>query len=144
MGALSRQNGNITFDGRVLFWEGPVSDLMGLHSPKATKQELCSQLEDLRERLRGGRRRVRVRGHHPSILLAPGARDPILLPSSGMIIGFMSGEEYPAKSCEVAAGARLLIFSDGVFEILRDGEPVWDMEACIPCKTGYARRSPHG
>lgn len=70
-------------------------------------------------------------GHHPSILLAPGARDPILLPSSGMIIGFMSEQEYPAKSCEVAAGARLLIFSDGVFEILRDGEPVWDMEACI-------------
>ena len=70
-------------------------------------------------------------GHHPSILLAPGARDPILLPSSGMIIGFMSEQEYPAKSCEVAAGARLLIFSDGVFEILRDEEPVWDMEACI-------------
>jgi predicted ATPase len=70
-------------------------------------------------------------GHHPSILLAPGALDPILLPSSGMMIGFMSDQEYPAKSCEVAAGARLLIFSDGVFEILRDGEPVWDMDACI-------------
>jgi serine phosphatase RsbU (regulator of sigma subunit) len=70
-------------------------------------------------------------GHHPSILLAPGARDPILLPSSGMIIGFMSEQEYLAQSCEVAAGARLLIFSDGVFEILRDGEPVWDLEACI-------------
>ena len=52
-------------------------------------------------------------GHHPSILLAPGARDPILLPSSGMIIGFMSGQEYPAESREVAAGARLLIFSAG-------------------------------
>jgi len=70
-------------------------------------------------------------GHHPSILLAPGARDPILLPSSGMIIGFLSGEEYPAKSCEVAAGARLLIFSDGVFEIRRDAQSVWDMDACI-------------
>ena len=70
-------------------------------------------------------------GHHPSILLAPGARDPILLPSSGMIIGFLSGQEYPAESCEVAAGARLLIFSDGVFEIRRDAEPVWDMDACI-------------
>jgi serine phosphatase RsbU (regulator of sigma subunit) len=70
-------------------------------------------------------------GHHPSLLLAPGARDPILLPSSGMMIGFMSEQEYPAESCEVAAGARVLIFSDGVFEILRDGELVWDLEACI-------------
>jgi predicted ATPase len=70
-------------------------------------------------------------GHHPSILLVQGARDPILLPSSGMMIGVMSGQEYPAESCEVAAGARLLIFSDGVFEIFRDGKTVWDMDACI-------------
>jgi hypothetical protein len=80
-------------------------------------------------------------GHHPSILLAPGARDPILLPSSGMIIGFLSGQEYPAESCEVAAGARLLIFSDGVFEIRRDAEPVWDMDACIEY---LARRDSRG
>jgi len=80
-------------------------------------------------------------GHHPSILLAPGARDPILLPSSGMIIGFMSGEEYPAESCEVAAGARLLIFSDGVFEIRRDDQSVWDMDACIEY---LARRNSRG
>ena len=58
-----------------------------------------------------------------------------------MMIGFMSEQEYPAKSCEVAAGARLLIFSDGVFEILRDGEPVWDMEACIEY---LAKRSTRG
>jgi serine phosphatase RsbU (regulator of sigma subunit) len=70
-------------------------------------------------------------GHHPSILLAPGAREPILLPSSGLLLGFMSEQEYPAESCEVVAGARLLIFSDGVFEILRDGEPVWDMDPCV-------------
>jgi sigma-B regulation protein RsbU (phosphoserine phosphatase) len=58
-----------------------------------------------------------------------------------MIIGFMSGQEYPAESCEVAAGARLLIFSDGVFEILRDGQPVWDMDACIEY---LARRDSRG
>jgi sigma-B regulation protein RsbU (phosphoserine phosphatase) len=58
-----------------------------------------------------------------------------------MIIGFMSGQEYPAKSCEVAAGARLLIFSDGVFEILRDDQPVWDMDACIEY---LARRDSRG
>ncbi len=75
------------------------------------------------------------------MLLTPGARDPILLPSSGMIIGFMSEQEYPAESCEVVAGARLLIFSDGVFEILRDGEPVWDMEECIEY---LARRDSRG
>jgi sigma-B regulation protein RsbU (phosphoserine phosphatase) len=70
-------------------------------------------------------------GHHPSILLQPGAREPILLPSAGMMMGVLSGLEYPAESCQVAADARLLIFSDGVFEILRDGRVVWDLSECI-------------
>jgi len=58
-----------------------------------------------------------------------------------VIIGFLSGQEYPAESCEVAAGARLLIFSDGVFEILRNAKPVWDMDACIEY---LARRDSRG
>jgi predicted ATPase len=70
-------------------------------------------------------------GHHPSILLTPGARDPILLPSSGMMIGIMSGLEYPTESCQVPADARLLVFSDGVFEIVRDGSVVWNLSECI-------------
>jgi serine phosphatase RsbU (regulator of sigma subunit) len=31
----------------------------------------------------------------------------------------------------VPAGARLLIFSDGVFEIFREGRAVWNLEGCI-------------
>jgi sigma-B regulation protein RsbU (phosphoserine phosphatase) len=70
-------------------------------------------------------------GHHPSILLAPGASQPILLPSSGTILGMISGLDYPAGSCQVATDARLLIFSDGVFEIIRDRRVVWDLDAYI-------------
>jgi sigma-B regulation protein RsbU (phosphoserine phosphatase) len=70
-------------------------------------------------------------GHHPSILLTPGARDPILLPSPGMMMGVTTGLEYPAESCDVPADARLLIFSDGVFEIVRDGQLVWSLSACV-------------
>jgi predicted ATPase len=70
-------------------------------------------------------------GHHPSILLAPGARAPILLPSSGTMMGVISGLEYPADSCQVASDARLLIFSDGIFEIIRDRRVVWDLDASI-------------
>lgn len=39
--------------------------------------------------------------------------------------------EFPVQSCPVPAGARLLIFSDGVFEIYREGRAVWDLPACI-------------
>jgi len=80
-------------------------------------------------------------GHHPSILLAPGAREPILLPSSGTMMGVISGLEYPAASCQVATDARLLIFSDGIFEIIRDRRVVWDLDACIEY---LATQSLHG
>lgn len=79
-------------------------------------------------------------GHHPSILLTPGARDPILLQSSGPLMGLGSGLEYPAESCQAPAGARLLIFSDGVFEIFRDTREVWDLNACIEYLTAQNSR----
>ncbi|HEY5707577.1 MAG TPA: SpoIIE family protein phosphatase [Terrimicrobiaceae bacterium] len=70
-------------------------------------------------------------GHPPSIVLLPGERDPLLLPSSGLMMGVLRGVDFPAQSCHIPAGARLLIFSDGVFEIFRDGCSAWNLDACI-------------
>jgi len=70
-------------------------------------------------------------GHHPSVLLTPESPDPVLLESTGMMMGLMRGSEYPPESREVPADSRLLIFSDGIFEIIRDGDVVWDLHACI-------------
>ncbi len=70
-------------------------------------------------------------GHHPSILLTPGDSKPRLLPSDGMIMGVTNGLEFPAETCQIAPDARLLIFSDGIFEIIRDGRVVWSLGACI-------------
>ncbi|HEY2586809.1 MAG TPA: SpoIIE family protein phosphatase [Tepidisphaeraceae bacterium] len=70
-------------------------------------------------------------GHHPSVLMTPGVGKPRLLASDGMMMGVTSGLEFPAETCQIARGARLLIFSDGIFEIIRDGRVVWNLEACI-------------
>ena len=70
-------------------------------------------------------------GHHPSVLLTPGVNKPLLLASHGMMMGVTSGLEFPAETCQIAPGARVLIFSDGIFEIIRDGRVVWDLAACI-------------
>lgn len=70
-------------------------------------------------------------GHHPSILLTPGVSEPRLLPSDGMMMGVTRGLEFPADTCQVPPDARLLIFSDGIFEIIRDGDVVWNLDACI-------------
>ena len=70
-------------------------------------------------------------GHPPAIVLLPGEPNPLLLPSSGLMMGVLRGVEFPVQSCRIPAGARLLIFSDGVFEIFRDGRDAWNLDACI-------------
>jgi predicted ATPase/energy-coupling factor transporter ATP-binding protein EcfA2 len=70
-------------------------------------------------------------GHHPSVVLIPGARDPIVLSCEGLMMGVLRAVEFPAQSCHIPAGARLLIFSDGVFEIFRHKRQAWSLSECI-------------
>jgi predicted ATPase len=79
-------------------------------------------------------------GHPPSILLVRGEPNPVLLHSSGLIMGVLPGGDFPAQSCRIPADARLLIVSDGVFEIFRDGHSVWDLDACIAYLTSLGDR----
>jgi sigma-B regulation protein RsbU (phosphoserine phosphatase) len=70
-------------------------------------------------------------GHHPSVMLVTGEGTPIVLPSEGMMTGVLRAIDFPVQSCQVPTGARLLIFSDGVFEIFRDKREVWNLADCI-------------
>ncbi len=70
-------------------------------------------------------------GHHPSLLLSPASPKPTHLPSTGLMMGLAPAQDYPAESCQVPHDARLLIFSDGIFEILRNGRIIWNLNACI-------------
>ena len=70
-------------------------------------------------------------GHHPSILLEPNNSEPVRLPSTGPMMGVVRDAIFSAETCKVQPGTRLLIFSDGVFEIRRDKCAVWDLRACI-------------
>lgn len=55
-------------------------------------------------------------------------------------MGVLRGADFPAQSCCIPPGARLLIFSDGVFEIFRDGRAAWDLDACISYLAALAGR----
>ena len=46
-------------------------------------------------------------------------------------MGMLRGANFPVNSCLIPPGARLLIFSEGVFEIYRDEQVVWDWPACV-------------
>jgi sigma-B regulation protein RsbU (phosphoserine phosphatase) len=69
-------------------------------------------------------------GGHPGALLiregADGARRVERLSKGGMVVGGMPGSIYQSGRAEVEAGARLLVFSDGVYEILMENGQTWD------------------
>jgi phosphoserine phosphatase RsbU/P len=47
------------------------------------------------------------------------------------MMGVLRQAEFPAQSVQIAAEARLLIFSDGVFEIFREKRQMWSLAECI-------------
>jgi serine phosphatase RsbU (regulator of sigma subunit) len=78
-------------------------------------------------------------GHHPSVVLLPGEPEPVLLASDGMMMGVLRSVSFPAESCHIPVDARLLVFSDGVFEIFRQGRQVWNLADCIAHLTVLAK-----
>jgi sigma-B regulation protein RsbU (phosphoserine phosphatase) len=55
-------------------------------------------------------------GHHAAVLLAPNAA-PQLLQGKGLPIGCFENVVYPVYTVKVVHGARLYVFSDGLFEV---------------------------
>jgi serine phosphatase RsbU (regulator of sigma subunit) len=70
-------------------------------------------------------------GHHPALLIAPDSTEPLQLPASGPIMGAVPDMDFPAEDTNVPRGARFLLFSDGIFEILRDDQVVWNLDSAI-------------
>jgi sigma-B regulation protein RsbU (phosphoserine phosphatase) len=60
-------------------------------------------------------------GHPPALLLVAEAGDtqlPVPLRTEGPAVGCLDEARYSTAAQEVPPGARLMVFSDGVFEIL--------------------------
>lgn len=67
-------------------------------------------------------------GHPPAILISAENPDPVELLSGNLIIGGMSGVKYSGKSERIPPGARLYVFSDGVYEVKNLQEKMWSVE----------------
>jgi sigma-B regulation protein RsbU (phosphoserine phosphatase) len=69
-------------------------------------------------------------GHPPSLLMAPGT--PLRqLKSQGLVVGIMTGQEYTTEVVAVPSGSRLLLYSDGVFEIQIGDKIMWSIDDFI-------------
>lgn len=60
-------------------------------------------------------------GHHPAYLRRAGEPTPQPLRTRNLMIGASAGARFTDAECDIAAGDRLYLFSDGVFEAV-DGE----------------------
>lgn len=57
-------------------------------------------------------------GHHPSLLVQAAGEAPQPLRTRNLVIGAVPAARFTADRTSVAPGARLYVFSDGVFEIV--------------------------
>lgn len=79
-------------------------------------------------------------GHPPALLYDPASQTLEQLRTPGLVIGCMEGAIYQEKSVSVPQNARLLVFSDGVYEITReDGSLVTLEEFADSLKAGLSR-----
>ncbi|MFZ4702445.1 MAG: PP2C family protein-serine/threonine phosphatase [Candidatus Methylumidiphilus sp.] len=73
-------------------------------------------------------------GGHPPALLFNGPRNAsslLRLESQGTLIGIMPGEEFETKSLNLSPTAKVILFSDGVFEIEQRSGDIWELENLI-------------
>jgi len=79
-----------------------------------------------------GRLRYASAGHPPPILVS-GAREQRgkakSLPAVGCPVGFLPVATYERKECTLAGPARLFVFSDGAYEIIRPDGTILEFEA---------------
>jgi serine phosphatase RsbU (regulator of sigma subunit) len=74
------------------------------------------------------------------VVIAPGSSPSLLLPATGPVMGIQPGAQFPSETKLIPFGAYLFIFSDGVFEIRRDSQVVWNLSACTDYLASYGGR----
>jgi sigma-B regulation protein RsbU (phosphoserine phosphatase) len=73
-------------------------------------------------------------GHPPALLLSgptPSESALTKLDSQGPLIGMLPDMEFESQTVDLAPVARLLLFSDGVFEIEQSDGQMWKFEAFL-------------
>ena len=106
-------------------------------------------LHDLVRRFRSAQRTLSYSnaGHPPGLLyMGPSAAEAALqrLQSVDLAAGMIEGTEYDTQTVPLGPFARLLLYSDGVYEIARPGQPMWKFQEFVDFVSGLPREEPVG
>jgi sigma-B regulation protein RsbU (phosphoserine phosphatase) len=86
-------------------------------------------------------------GHPPGLLYTgPSAAQAALqqLQSVGLAAGMIEATEYDTQVVKLDQFSRLLLYSDGVYEIARPGQPMWKFQEFVDFVSGLPHEDPVG
>ena len=66
-------------------------------------------------------------GHPDALLFEEGVDAPVLLPSTGSMLGVIPGQRYPTLSRTLEGSVAVYLYSDGVYEIKRRDGSRWSL-----------------
>jgi sigma-B regulation protein RsbU (phosphoserine phosphatase) len=84
-------------------------------------------------------------GHPPGLLYTgPSAAEAALrqLQSVGLAAGMIEGMEYDTQVVELGPFSHLILYSDGVYEIARPGQPMWKFQEFVDFISGLPHEDP--
>jgi len=78
-------------------------------------------------------------GHPPALVVAPNG-EPSRLDSQGLMIGAVDGMTWDAQTCTLGRGSRLLVYSDGLYELRQPDGAMWQLDAFLDGAVEETRR----
>ena len=70
-------------------------------------------------------------GHPPALLMNKGSDSPLLLESDGPMVGAVKDLQFDTHTCDVDPGSRLVLYSDGIYEIKKPDNTLWTLEEFV-------------
>lgn len=78
-------------------------------------------------------------GHPPGLLVGPAGR-PQRLESQGLMIGAVEGMQWETQRTPIDPGSRLVLYSDGLYELRLPDGSIWTLDAFIEIAAEATRR----
>jgi sigma-B regulation protein RsbU (phosphoserine phosphatase) len=70
-------------------------------------------------------------GHPDAILIENDAEPPVMLPSTGIMIGVLRGQKFEVMTRPLADSAKIFMYSDGVYEVTQSNGKVWSQHELV-------------